>query len=86
MWVLEYYDLIWILVISDLKVKYQSSVLGFLWSLLNPLLWLLVLYVVFRNVRNITNTRLLLRSDRVIAVECRWLALHQWLIPGMNFR
>lgn len=60
MWVLEYYDLIRILVISDLKVKYQTSVLGFLWSLLNPLLWLLVLYVVFQNVRNITDTSLVL--------------------------
>jgi len=46
-WVLEYYDLIRILVISDLRVKYQSSVLGFFWSLLNPLLMLVVLYVVF---------------------------------------
>lgn len=60
MWVLEYYDLIRILVISDLKVKYQSSVLGFLWSFLNPLLWLVVLYVIFANVRNITDTSLIL--------------------------
>ncbi|MDF0591954.1 ABC transporter permease [Candidatus Methanocrinis natronophilus] len=36
--------------VSDLKVKYQSSVLGFLWSLLNPLLMMLVLYFVFSNV------------------------------------
>jgi lipopolysaccharide transport system permease protein len=60
MWVIEYYDLIRILVISDLRIKYQSSVLGFLWSFLNPLLWLLVLYVIFRNMRNITDTSLLL--------------------------
>lgn len=60
MWVRDYYDLIRILVISDLRIKYQSSVLGFLWSLLNPLLWLLVLYVVFRNVRNVTDTSLIL--------------------------
>jgi lipopolysaccharide transport system permease protein len=59
-WVREYYDLIRILVISDLRVKYQSSVLGFLWSLLNPLLWLLVLYVIFRNMRNVTDTSLIL--------------------------
>jgi lipopolysaccharide transport system permease protein len=36
--------------VSDLKVKYQSSVLGFAWSLLNPLLMMLVLYFVFSNV------------------------------------
>ncbi len=50
MWFVEYRDLIWNLTISDLKVKYQSSVLGFAWSLLNPLLMMLVLYFVFSNV------------------------------------
>ena len=50
MWVIEYRELIKILTISDLRVKYQSSVLGFAWSLLNPLLMMLVLYMVFNNV------------------------------------
>ncbi|MGB4086984.1 ABC transporter permease [Methanothrix sp.] len=50
MWIFEYRELIKILTISDLKVKYQSSVLGFAWSLLNPLLMMLVLYLVFSNV------------------------------------
>jgi lipopolysaccharide transport system permease protein len=50
MWIIEYRELIKILTISDLKVKYQSSVLGFAWSLLNPLLMMLVLYMVFNNV------------------------------------
>ncbi len=50
MWIVEYRELIRILTVSDLKVKYQSSVLGFLWSLLNPLLMMLVLYAVFKNV------------------------------------
>ncbi len=49
MWLVDYRDLIWNLTISDLKVKYQSSVLGFAWSLLNPLLMMLVLYFVFSN-------------------------------------
>ena len=49
MWIVEYRELIRILTISDLKVKYQSSVLGFAWSLLNPLLMMLVLYLVFNN-------------------------------------
>ncbi len=52
MWIYEYRELIKILTISDLKVKYQSSVLGFAWSLLNPLLMMLVLYLVFSNVFN----------------------------------
>jgi ABC-2 type transport system permease protein len=32
---------------ADFKMKYQGSVLGYLWSLLKPLLMFLVLYVVF---------------------------------------
>ncbi len=31
----------------DLKLKYKGSVLGYLWSLLNPLLMLIILYFVF---------------------------------------
>lgn len=50
MWLLEYRELIRIMTISELKVKYQSSILGFTWSLLNPLLMMLVLYFVFSNV------------------------------------
>lgn len=50
MWIIEYRELIRILTVSDLKVKYQSSALGFAWSLLNPLLMMLVLYLVFSNV------------------------------------
>jgi ABC-2 type transport system permease protein len=36
------------LVRKDLKVKYKNSVLGFLWSMLNPAFVLLVYYVVFK--------------------------------------
>jgi lipopolysaccharide transport system permease protein len=34
-------------VIRDLKVRYSHSVLGFVWSMLNPLLLMLVFWVVF---------------------------------------
>ena len=40
--------LIYTLVVKDLKVKYKGSVLGFLWSLLNPLLMLMVYTVAFK--------------------------------------
>ena len=36
--------------IFDLKLKYKNSFLGFLWSLLEPLLMLTVLYFVFTNI------------------------------------
>jgi len=35
------------LVIRDFKVKYKRSVLGVLWSVLNPLFTMLIMYVVF---------------------------------------
>ena len=37
------------LVITDFKLRYQGSVLGYLWSLLKPLLLFAILYVVFVN-------------------------------------
>ncbi len=33
---------------KELKVKYKESILGFVWSMLNPALYLLVFYVVFQ--------------------------------------
>jgi len=42
-----YRELVRELVVRDLKLRYKSSALGFLWSLLNPLLLMLVFTVVF---------------------------------------
>src|SRR3989344_4969105 len=35
------------MVVTDFKVRYQGSVLGYLWSLLRPLFMFATLYVVF---------------------------------------
>ena len=43
----QYMPLVTNLVSRDLKVKYRRSVLGFLWSILNPLLMALVIHTVF---------------------------------------
>jgi len=43
----QYRELLRNLVVRDLKVRYRNSVLGVLWSLLNPLLMTLVFTVVF---------------------------------------
>lgn len=53
----HYKDLLIQLVSRDLKLKYRRSVLGYVWSVLNPLLIMLVMYVVFSKLfdRNIPN-------------------------------
>jgi ABC-2 type transport system permease protein len=43
----EHRELLGNLVRKELKVKYKNSALGFLWSLLNPLLYLVVFWIVF---------------------------------------
>jgi len=40
-------NLIWELAKNDFKVRYKSSIFGFLWSFMKPFLMLSVLYVVF---------------------------------------
>lgn len=50
MWLIRYRELIKILTVADLKLRYRSSTLGFAWTMLNPFLMMLVLYTVFYNV------------------------------------
>lgn len=45
--VVQYRSLLYNLVTKDLKVRYKNSILGFVWSLLNPLLMTLVFTIVF---------------------------------------
>lgn len=44
----KFRELLWSLVERELKIRYKNSVLGFLWSLLNPLVTALVMTLVFR--------------------------------------
>jgi ABC-2 type transport system permease protein len=46
--VLAYRELLLGMVRKELKVKYKNSALGFLWSMLNPAMYLVVFYVVFQ--------------------------------------
>jgi ABC-type polysaccharide/polyol phosphate export permease len=45
----RYRDLLWSLVHRDLTIRYKRSTLGFLWTMLNPLLMMLALTIVFSN-------------------------------------
>lgn len=46
----HYRELLWTLVIRELRVRYKNSFLGFFWSLLNPLVTVLVMTIVFKYV------------------------------------
>ena len=49
----DYRNLIWQLAWSEFKLRYKNSILGYFWSLLEPMLMLLVLYVVFSNLMRV---------------------------------
>ena len=53
----RYKDLLKHLVMRDIKLKYRRSILGYLWSVLDPLLTMIVMTVVFSTMfsRNIDN-------------------------------
>ena len=53
----QYKDLLKLLVSRNIKLKYRRSVLGYLWSVLNPLLIMIVMTAVFSTMfkRNIEN-------------------------------
>jgi lipopolysaccharide transport system permease protein len=44
---INYRELIKLLTIKDVKLRYKGSILGFLWSLINPLMMMVVFYIVF---------------------------------------
>ncbi len=46
----QYRDLLWQLIVRNIKTRYKRSVLGILWTMLNPLLMMLVLTFVFSNI------------------------------------
>lgn len=65
---LQYKDLIKELVNRDLKLKYRRSFLGYIWSVLNPLLVMLVLTLVFSTMfkKNIENYPVYLLTGRML--------------------
>ena len=65
---IQYKDLIKELVSRDIKLKYRRSFLGYVWSVLNPLLIMIVMTVVFSTMfsRNIENFPVYLLAGRTI--------------------
>ncbi len=64
----KYKDLLFELVSRDLKLKYRRSVLGYLWSVLDPLLTMLVMSFVFSSMfdRGIPNYPVYLISGQLV--------------------
>jgi len=54
---LRYRELFFQLISRDIKLKYRRSFLGYIWSMLNPLLTMLVMVIVFSNIfaKNVVN-------------------------------
>src|SRR5699024_9092638 len=54
---MKYKDLLKLLVVKNVKLKYRRSFLGYVWSILNPLLIMVVMTIVFSTMfsRNIVN-------------------------------
>lgn len=48
----QYRDLLRLLVTRDIKLKYRRSFLGYLWSILNPLLIMVIMTIVFSSMFN----------------------------------
>ena len=51
--IVEYRDLLRNMIITELKLRYRDSALGFLWTVLNPLFFLLILSIVFSKIMKI---------------------------------
>jgi lipopolysaccharide transport system permease protein len=49
----DYRNLIWVLAWVEFKQRYKNSVLGYFWSLLEPLLMFGILYIVFSNLMRV---------------------------------
>ncbi len=49
----QYRGLVWNLVSKDLKLKYRDSMLGFFWSLANPLLFIAVYTLAFKYIMHV---------------------------------
>ena len=64
----RYKDLIGALVSRDLKLKYRRSFLGYVWSVLNPLMIMIVLTLVFSSLfqKSIENFPVYLFTGRIL--------------------
>jgi len=72
-----FYDLLSVLVSKELKLRYRGTILGMLWSLANPLVFCVVLYVAFKRVLQVD-------IDNYALFVLSTLFPWQWLSNSLN--
>jgi ABC-2 type transport system permease protein len=77
----QHSDLIWYLVMRDLRVRYRRSTLGLFWTMLQPLMMMLVMYVVFSHVFRFDVYRY---PVYVLAGILFWNFFQQSVVASMN--
>jgi lipopolysaccharide transport system permease protein len=45
--IISHRDLLWALIVRDIKVRYKQSILGAGWAILQPLLMMLIFTIIF---------------------------------------
>jgi lipopolysaccharide transport system permease protein len=77
----SYRELIWNLVVRDLKGRYKGSLLGFLWTVLTPLFMALI-YIVF--LRLIAGRGLIITNEEIIIGVFAWQFTVQSVTSGTS--
>ena len=70
-------DIILVLTEKELKAKYKRSFLGYVWSLINPLLMSLVIYVAFSEIMKF-------RIENYVFYLLTGLFVWQWIVVTVN--
>jgi ABC-type polysaccharide/polyol phosphate export permease len=82
---LRYRDLVFALVARDLKVRYRRSMIGFVWTMLQPLLTMLVLRTVFSSLFQAKSTEVPTNyAVFVLAGLLFWNFFSQSIVSSMN--
>ena len=74
-------DLVLLLVQRDLRVRYRGSFLGYIWSMMNPLLYMVILTFVFRHLMRFEVKNLALF---ILSGILGWNLFQQSLVIGVN--
>ncbi len=77
----DYRQLVALLVVRELKVRYKRSVFGLLWTMLNPLLLMIVYTVVFSTIMPVAQKNF---SVFLLSALLPWLFFQTALVQGLN--